>query len=334
MADLVTLQFVTNCLVAGGKVLTAAEQTLLPQLITAGSRLARIHCNRYFTQSVFDGEYTVDSPSKVFLLRQFPLIDILRIASDPTPVLGISNSNTALNARAYVKLVTTGDSDILDLPVTVTALRCVRISNGQAIVNEGQGDFTLSSYATVQALANAINALGNGWLANVQSPYGSWPVMDPENAGLCYFRPIQSSLPALGTGQAQLSMHVNDLSVTSRADIAEVNLQQASQDAPFDTMRWGSYLSTDLDDVSDFGGFQGIRCIYLAGQATVPEPVQQAVVETVFDMLNLLSLDQRLGSESDGDYSYSSNAANRLIAHFALTPSAAGKLNYYRSNRA
>ena len=69
---------------------------------------------------------------------------------------------------------------------------------------------------------------------------------------------------------------------------------------PFTSPRFGIYLNTDIDDVSVWGGPQGIRVQYDAGWDAVPEDVQAATVETVFDWLNKLSLDQNLGSESDG----------------------------------
>ena len=74
-----------------------------------------------------------------------------------------------------------------------------------------------------------------------------------------------------------------------------------------------------------------MRCIYDAGFDTIPPDVQQACVETVADMLNLLQIDQRLGSESDGTYSYSLQGG---LADYGLPKSVLGKLAPYRNRRA
>jgi hypothetical protein len=332
--DLITLGYFTSCMAAGGRTLSTAEQTVAPQLVTAASRLTRKHCNRYFTQLVYDGLYTIDYPSKVFNLRQWPINVIHRVSSDPTIVLSINQLNTAANQRAYCKLVTTGQTDVDDMPLAVTGLACVRLANGTVVTNEGGGTLSFSTYTTVQSLANAVNALGNGWQATVMDGYAGYPTTDPEFTGLCYFRPIQSALPCLGpAGSAGLQMHGQDLAVQSDAATGQINLSQSFEDDPFNSLRFGQYLSTDLGDVSDYGGYQGIRVIYDAGLATVYEDVQQAVVEVVADMLNLCNLDQRLVSETDGAYSYTALAANAM-ASYALTPSARGKLSYYVNPRA
>ena len=69
---------------------------------------------------------------------------------------------------------------------------------------------------------------------------------------------------------------------------------------------------------------------YDAGWDVVPEDVQSACVETVIDWLNKLSLDQNLGSESDGARSYVLNTA---FQNYALPKSVIGKLAPYRSTR-
>lgn len=334
MSDLITSDYLLNCAAAGGRSLSTAEQTVSGQVISAASRLARKHCNRYFTRTTYDGLYTLDFPSKVFLLRQYPLNNVIRIATNPTTVLSISNSDDTTNQRAYVRLVTTGNTDIADLPLTVTGLACVRIASGVVVSNEGGGTLLFSAYPTVQDLADAVNALGHSWTATVKTDYGGWPTADPENAGLSYFRPIQSAMPCLGAGQvANLKMHLQDLAVETREDIAEVDLSHSYEDDPFASLRFGQYLSTDIGDLNDYGGFQGIRVIYDAGLDTVYEDVQQAIVELALDMLNLLSLDQRVAGENDGSYSYTAITADRL-ANFALPPSVRGKLAYYRNSRA
>jgi hypothetical protein len=90
-------------------------------------------------------------------------------------------------------------------------------------------------------------------------------------------------------------------------------------------------LQTDLDDCQVYGGPQGLRVTYDAGWDVVPEDVQSACVETVIDWLHKLSIDQNLGSESDGARSYVINTA---FQNYSLPKSVIGKLSPYRSPRA
>lgn len=327
MADLVTSAYVQSCAAAGGIVLSSAQLSVVTSnLISLASRLIRAHCNRYFNETVHDGLYTVDHPSRQLLLRQYPVNSILRIASSPEQVLQISNTDTVTNQRAYVTMLPSGNTDeYADMPSPVTTLKLVRLASGVATTSL----LTLSSYPTVQALANAINGLGAGWTTYVDPEYALWPVLDPENAGLCYFRPIQSAVPCLGNTQAGLVMHTDDLDF-QLDELAGLVLLPDQADV-FDSARFGFYLSDDLSDLSSFGGAQGVRVIYDAGWATVPEVVQQCAVEVILDALNLCNFDQRVSSVNDGDFSFTRDTA---FAAYALPKSVIGKLNYYRNTRA
>lgn len=333
MADLITQTFLQQCAAAANPPvnLTAAQLAVVPQLIAAASRIARTHCNRYFSRLTYDGLYTVDNPtSRLILTRQYPVNQVLRVATDPTAVLTVNNSDTATNQRASATLVSTASTDIADLPVAVTGLKLNRLAS--AVLSSQT--FAFLATTTVQDVADWVIGLGGGWNATVASGYAKWPVLDPENAGLCYFRPVQGAVPCLGANSAGLVMHVTDVAVQVREDTGELLLDPDLNDDPFTSLRFGSYLSTDIGDVDVYGGFNGLRVIYDAGRDTVPEDVQQAVVEIVLDMLYLLSYDQRLDSESDGQYSYKTRAMNLLGGNYAMPASALGKLSRHVNTRA
>lgn len=342
MPDLTTIQYVQSALAGGGLVLSPVQNTAVTQLIPAASRLIRKHCNRYFNRTIFDGLYTVESPSKFILTREYPLNAVLRVSTTPTVVLSVNNTDTTTNQRAYVALVQdpAGVADVADLPAPTTGVKLVRIHSGIAAATtinfKGTGNVLdppelQNDHKTVESVVTAINALGAGWVASVTDGYALWPTVDPEYANLCYFHPLQGSVPALGLQSNGLVMHVDDIYVQVRADTGDICLAPSNANDPFNSLKFGGYLSTDMDSVSDFGGYQGLRVIYDAGMDTVFEDVQQAVVDTVAYWLNLAGLDQTITEETVGAYSYKLSQDNLL--RYGLPASATSKLSYYRNNR-
>lgn len=335
MPDLIDLSTLQIILAGGGVNLTPLQVAASAPLIDAASRMVRKHCNRYFSRAIFDGLYTVDTPSKFVLTREYPLNSVIRAATNPTVVLSINNSNSSVQ-RAYSILEMDGAlTDPVDLPSPVKGIKCVRISNGAATTSS----LAFSSYGTVQSLANAVNALGNGWAASVTPGYEGWPTVDPESAtplppyttSLSYFHPLQGAIPAKGQTSAGFIMHVDDLFVQIRSDTGDINLASATENDPFQSLKFGGYLSTDIGDISDFGGYQGLRLIYDAGVDVMYEDIQVAVAETVNYWLTEVGLDQTVTEESIGSYSY--KLAADSIAKHGMPGSAVSKLSYYRNNR-
>lgn len=297
--------------------LTRAQLDILPQVTAAASRLIRKHCNRYFNRTTYDGLYTLDWPSRAILLRHFPVNSVNRVRMSAVQVINVTNTNTA-NQQAVATLITTGVQDVDDIPPTVTGLKLWSIASGvPTTVN-----LTFTANETLGGLMTAINAVGNGWSASIDdSTYTNWPVSDLRSG----FGPSS----AIGSfDRFGFQVHVQDVPVEMDLSAGMIYLTQSPAN-PFTSNAFGGYLSTDLGDVQIFGGLNGVRVIYDAGWDTVPEDVQQATVETVQDMMNLLNIDQRIQSEADGAYSYSLAPINS----YALTPSVRGKVGYYRSIR-
>ena len=315
MADLVTQAYLQACLPA----LNAGQEAVLPQLAAAASRAVRKWCNRQFTRQTFDALFTV-GVNQTLLLDEFPVNQVLRLATDPTPVITFGNADAATNQRATAELATAGDADA---GLTATGLTLARYASGVAIPT--QLAFSALGTPTVQGLADAINAAGGGWVASVPSPYGGWPVAD--------FRPPQGSMPAMGPGAASLRIHVTDLPFRLDARTGEVEILGSASGTgdPFDGARAGLFFGgDDFDEARPYCGFNGIRCVYDAGFDAIPEDVQQATVTTVQAMLSDLTIDPRLGSESDGEYNYVINTA---FADYGLPKSAKGFLALYKSSR-
>lgn len=330
LVDLITQEYLQAAL--SDSRLTDSQIQLLPQLTKAASRLIRKHCNRWFTRrpsadaslSAYDGLYTLDWPSQTLVLRQFPVNGILRVRTNPTQVFNVTNTSGA-NQQAYVSLsYQRSEADISDVPPQTTGMIFTTIASGVAtqqtvlFVNPPSGP----NYLTFQDLATKINSLGNGWSAKVQdTKYNLWPTTDLRQG-------VGPSVAIGNYSQQGFWVHVDDTPAQIDQEAGILKLETIATD-PWTSPRFGTYLDTGFGDLDIGGGLNGIRVVYDAGWDTVPEDIQEACVEVVQDLLNLLNLDQRLQSESDGSYSYSL----AKLDGYALTPSVRGKIGYYRNIR-
>lgn len=316
MADLIDQTTLANMLSAGGFTLTSAQSTVLPQVTAAASRAIRRWCSRQFTYAQYDDLYTVNLDGQI-LLREFPVNSVSRVASAPATVLTVQNTDSSTNQRAQVALATTGD---VDTGLTVTGLNLQRVASGTTTTNT----LTFTAGQTVQALATAINAIGNGWTATADATYSLWPVAD--------LRAVQGYMPALNCNMAELKIHTTDLpfELDELAGIVTIQQYNSLQTNPYRSTRWGPPLTSDYGDQTLRGQLQGVRVVYQAGLQVIPEDLQQATALTAQDMLRSLALDQRLGSESIGDYSY---VVNTAFQAFAFSKTVMGLLAPYRSLR-
>ena len=139
---------------------------------------------------------------------------------------------------------------------------------------------TFSANPTINALATAITALGNGWSAQIvgdagavggQGDYGLWPSADlfiPQSYGLAYSS--QGALTARGQ-YAELKMHTYELA-------------GYQWDPRGWLLRAIPYTDPELLHPEDLiwpVGVNNFRIQYTAGYATIPESVQEACAEWV-----------------------------------------------------
>lgn len=150
-----------------------------------------------------------------------------------------------------------------------------------------------ATYTTITALAAAINALGNGWSATVVTGLGEWATAELVRG------PARSALS--GARFSVWSEDADGVAIDPHAGV----------------LVFGSAGGT-------------VRVVYDAGFETVPVSVQQACVMTAWDVLQNIGRDQRLGSETVGDYGYVLNTA---FADRGLLKSVQGMLAPYRITR-
>jgi hypothetical protein len=109
-------------------------------------------CKRNFESVAIKETYSGDD-TDTLILRQYPIISVSRVAVGRRNVIGVKN--TARYSTASVSVVSTGI----------------------ALSKDGVADetITFAAYTTMSAVVSAINALGNGWVAELQgSDYGSF----------------------------------------------------------------------------------------------------------------------------------------------------------------
>lgn len=177
---------------------TATDNVVLDTLIAAVSSAICKHCRRSFTAQNYDELVNGNGQRRLFL-RRFPILAVAAVRYRPVTVLRVINNDQAINQMARVQVMATG-------------LVLTRIASGVMSTST----LTYASYATLQALATAISALGSGWSAQVlgssNGDYGLWPALD------LYVQPtygdgITSYGAVSARGQfAELKMHTVELS--------------------------------------------------------------------------------------------------------------------------
>jgi hypothetical protein len=229
------------------------QDTLLGVLIGAYSDAIQKWCRRDFAIRQYDELYDGNGDRRL-LLRQYPIQAVTSVRYRPVTVLKVINNNTSQNQQARIQ-------------VTATGLQLQRVASG-VLINE-----TLQTYAsnpTLQAMATAINALGNGWSAQVvgdsSADYGLWPSVDLHVA------------PSFGDGTTSQGY------LMTRGAFAELKMHTYElQGYQWDPRGWLlraiPYTDPELLHPEDLiwpVGINNFRIQYTAGYATIPEAVQEA----------------------------------------------------------
>jgi hypothetical protein len=149
MSDLITRDRALSNL--NNRATTDDENTTITALITAVSSAIENYCWQTFANVSYDELYP-GTHKRELVLRNYPTIDIDRVAYCPVPVMQVTNTSTA-NQRATVK-------------VTATGVELTAVASGVATVN----DIAFADQVTLSALAAAINAVSDGWAATVLNP--------------------------------------------------------------------------------------------------------------------------------------------------------------------
>lgn len=230
-----------------------SQDALLGVLIGAYSDAIQKYCRREFTVRLYDELYDGNGDRRL-LLRAYPVQSVESVRYRPVTVIKIQNTDQATNQRAFAQ-------------VTSTGLKLVRVASG---VTVNDTSITWSANLTLQAVVEAVVALGNCWTAQVvgqaDGDYGLWPSADLYVA------------PSFGDGvQSQGGL-------TCRGNWAELKLhtyelQGYQWDARGWLLRAIPYTDPDLLHPEDLiwpVGVNNFRVQYTAGYSVIPEAVQEA----------------------------------------------------------
>jgi hypothetical protein len=258
MADLITSARAEQAINQAG--FSTAESTAIASLVSAVSAAVVRWCRRDFVSTSYDELYH-GTGAELLVLAQYPVLSVARVATRPVTVLTVRNTSSS-NERATVA-------------VTSTGLTLVRVASG---VSSTDTSVTWAGNPTLAAVRDAVNALGNGWSAQVVGDavnYGSWPAAD------LYWPPAfptfgggtsgQGALQCVNGSFAELKMHTYELA----------GFQWDSRGW---LLRAIPYTDPELlhpEDLIFPVGINNFRVQYTAGYATVPEAVQEACAEWV-----------------------------------------------------
>jgi hypothetical protein len=254
-----------------------SQDALLGVLVAAYSDAVRKYCRRDFSLQSYDELYSGTGDRRLFL-RQYPLVSVASVRYRPVTVLKVQNTDTATNQRATVQ-------------VSATGLNLVRVASG---VVSTVADTTLSfaGYPTLQSLATAVSALGNGWSAqavgDTGGDYGAWPSADLFVA------------PSYGDGVTSQG------ALTARGQSAELKLHTYELSGyQFDPRGWLlraiPYTDPELLHPEDLVwpvGVNNFRVQYTAGYAAIPEAVQEATALWVAQAYWYTQRDPELASQN------------------------------------
>jgi len=265
----------------------SADNAVMTDVLNAASDTVVRWCNRDFVLTTYD-ELLDGSGARNLLLSQYPVTQILRIATNPVNCLGIHQSDTGCS-RASWRLDGTSAS-----PSVPNNLTMVSAKNGvettivvgpvtsatPSVTINGGSPTTIAQMRMLSDLATAVNTYAGsyGWQATALGMFGTWPIAD--------LRPPQGALEARWYGYAFLQMFgLNFFMFDYNPDIGEI---VSSQGFSF--------------------GYRNYRVIYQAGYSTVPYPVQQAVAALAVAVYQARGINPNLQSESLGGYSYTTLA--------------------------
>lgn len=225
---------------------TAAEHTLTDEKIAAASAAIVSYCGRGFHAQRYDRLYNGLGTHKL-MLDDWPIIDVERVAADPTAVLKIKNTATT-NQRATVRVDQSG-------------IILGRVAAG--VTAAPNRSVAFATYVTITAVNDAINALGNGWSSSIpDSDYSNWPSAD--------LRSLQGALSAADSREAKLYLHVDE-------DIEyDIDENRGYLIAGRNESRWdddGRPTATWLC------GHKNYRVVYTAGYVNIPADVQEACAQ-------------------------------------------------------
>jgi hypothetical protein len=261
----------------------SSQDALISTFITSISDLIEKWCKRRFVSQAYDELYNGNGDRRL-LLREYPIQLVKSVRYRPVTVLKVINANALLNQQARVA-------------VTSTGLQCTRTASG---VPTTETLLTWASYPTLNTLATAVTALGNGWQAQyvgdsaTTGDYGLWPSAD-------LYVPGSYGDTLEGAGILQSQGATSARNVYAELKMHTYELAGYQWDARGWLLRAIPYTDPELlhpEDLIFPVGINNFRVQYSAGYSTVPEAVQEAAGEWVANLFFIAQRDPFLTSQA------------------------------------
>lgn len=315
--DLATGSYVSQVLLAGGVTLNTAQAAILGKLITAASREIIRYCNRKFGLATYteivppEGTRQDRGEPASAKLSAFPVQSVASVLTGRSGVLTVKNGDTSTNQFATVAFTISGDVEYHDL--TYVGLSLSRTASGATTAVS----LAFSSYVTLESLSAAINSLGNGWSATVQSSYEKFP-----SASLVGVREPKDAL-SNGATLDMFTKAASGYDIERATGIVRCGLGGGGFGG------WGGDpWNNAWDGLGGCGGSWGwgqLRVEYTAGWSVIPENLQQVCAEVVKGMYARLDGDPSLKSETADKYSWTAKDAVTNLPEWATSV-----LGYYK----
>ena len=267
--------------------LTSAQLDDVPSVISGVSAAFEGFCRRPLAMRSFSKAYRPGRTRKIYL-DTYPVVQC-RLRTELVIPLTAMNLDTNTNQEASVTL-------------TSTTAKFQRMASGVAITD---ATLTLASYPTVASLAAAINALGNGWVAQVGTGYGKTAVsslyLETGQIGALAqqfeFRWYQREINRWAmSDRGIIELTENRAQAFRYADRAfslGYGWSWAAASEPRHANVWATYRAGYATQTADL----------TAGYAPVPQDIKRAAFMAIAEALNLTPA-PGVKSENAGAYSY------------------------------
>lgn len=285
-ADLCTIPYARMALAS--YTFNLAQLDFLPYALTLVSSAVKRYCgDRDFVQQDYVEEHDVYLDGTI-MVSQLPLNQIKRVQASPQTALTISNSLSGAS-DAWTYFTFTGDA--------VSGQSCTGISLN--VINNGTQTSTsilFTTNETINSLATAINAAGNGWSALADTTYGAWPVTELVGTE------IPGGALQLTDEGSSYNVYSEDIGADVQVDCYRTGLIQVGRQYRGLGPKWGpDWARFDAPYLR-----QGrVKVTYNAGYSTIPTDIQWCVADLTKRLLILAQTDPVINSESIEQYSTS-----------------------------
>ena len=265
------------------------DDVILEQCIDRATAIIESHCDRKFKSRTFF-EFLMPEGDRTVKTEQFPIISIDTIAFGSQTSLSISSDTASTDVVATVGF-------------DGSTLRLYKVaSNG----TETTDTLAASSFATTSAIVTQINSSVSGWSATLTKNaytrslyrFGGRGVIDAD---------AQLEFPRDNVSEYRVDFETGQIHITADR---------------FPGIREDDARANRFPD-----GFFPVFVQYTAGFETVPDDLEQVVLEIAGDIFRERLQDRTLQQESLGDYNYTQAAIADLLAERVA------KLDHYKEIR-